>query len=272
MIEITSEHKRFFDENGYIIIKEAFSPKEIEFLKASIKDLNTDSLLQKADGKNITGMAVEDGKAARLQFDVHRTDTPLALACRHPRLAGYTQELMGKPLYIYHSKLAFKSAFVGSVQYWHQDYSYWADAGNITDVMASALIMLDEHTEDNACMHVLAKSHQDGLVPHEQNLRGSTGDAQLCINSNDMAAYCQKYSRVKLAGKPGTFAAWHSNTMHGSGHNISENSRNALIVAFNSVGNCDPHFKVDANDPYTSAANAPVELVADNCLPRSQSD
>lgn len=271
MKTISPEDKQFFTENGYIIIESAFSSEEIALLKASIKDLNTQSLLLKSGGENITGMAVEDGKSARLQFDVHRSDTPLALACRHPRLAGYVQALMGKSIYIYHSKLAFKAAFVGSVQYWHQDYSYWADSGNPTPQMASALIMLDEHTEDNACMHVLAGSHLDGLVSHEQNLRGSTGDAQLCINPDDMAAYCKTYPRVKLKGKPGTFAAWHANTMHGSGHNISENSRNALIVAYNTVGNRDPEIKHDQDDPYGSDVNESLEFVPDDCLLQSQS-
>lgn len=263
---VTAERKVFFQENGYVIIPEAFSAREIEFLKSSVADLKTGELVQKAGGKNVLGMAVEDGNAPRLHFDVHRTETPLALVCRHPRLAGAVQELMEKAVYIYHSKLAFKAAFVGSVQYWHQDYSYWVDSGNPTPEMASALIMLDEHTEGNACMQVLAGSQRGGLVPHEHNVRGSTGDDQLCVPAEAMANYCHSYQRAKLVGQPGTVAVWHANTMHASGHNISENSRNALIVAFNTVGNRDANLKHDKDDPYGSDINEPLELVADTCL------
>jgi hypothetical protein len=73
-------------------------------------------------------MVVEDAYTPRLQFDIHRSGTRFDLLARHPRMAGIVQELMAVPMYIYHSKLAFKAAFTGSVQFWHQDYGYWITA------------------------------------------------------------------------------------------------------------------------------------------------
>jgi ectoine hydroxylase-related dioxygenase (phytanoyl-CoA dioxygenase family) len=259
----TPEQRFFFQENGYIVVPEMFSLKEIGVVMSDLEYLNTQDLVVDAGGKNEGSMAVEDSETPRLQFDIHKTDSRFTLMCRHPRVAGMVQELMGLPLYIYHSKLAFKAPFVGSVQYWHQDFGYWK-VSHREPTMGSCLVMLDEHTEDNACMQVLAGSHQGGVVEHRYEPRESTGDNQLAIPPASMIDHCHRYSRVKLIGKPGTVAAWHSNTMHASSHNISENPRRALIVAFNAVGNSDEDRVKDS--PFTAHSTEPLELSTDDCL------
>ncbi|MCX6381334.1 MAG: phytanoyl-CoA dioxygenase family protein [Armatimonadetes bacterium] len=266
----TPEQRKYFRENGYLILPDLFSLEEIALTLADSERLHTQELVAEAGGRNRGGMVVEDGATARLQFDIHRTGSLFALMCRHPRVAGVMQELMGVPLYLYHSKLAFKAPFTGSVQYWHQDFGYWQSLHERSD-MASCLVTLDEHTEDNACMQVLAGSHREGVVVHETAPNPATGDNQLRIPSSLMPEFCRKYARIKLIGKPGTFVAWHSNTMHASGHNISERSRRALIVAFNAVGNSDPTRVGES--PFTAHSEHAVELVSEDSLlasPHSQ--
>lgn len=259
----TIAQRRFFQENGYILLPAMFSPQEIAAVLADEQRLQTEQLVVDAAGRNKGGMVVEDSSTPRLQFGIHRGDSLFALLCRHPRLAGITQELLGLPLYIYHSKLAFKAPFTGSVQYWHQDFGYWSRSHTKPD-LASCLVMLDEHSEDNACMQILAGSQREGLVPHEYAPRESTGDNQLRIPAAAMPDYCRRYQRVKLVGQPGSIAVWHANTMHASSHNISEHPRRALIVAFNAVGNSDPQVVKDG--PYTAHGTEAVVLSADNCL------
>jgi ectoine hydroxylase-related dioxygenase (phytanoyl-CoA dioxygenase family) len=261
------QQRKFFQEQGYLLIPNLFRRAEIDAVLAEEQRLQTEQLVSAAGGRNKGGMVVEDGATPRLQFGIHKTDSLFAELCRHPRLAGLTQAVMGLPLYIYHSKLAFKAPFTGSVQYWHQDYSYWQKF-HAQPTMASCLVMLDEHTEDNACMQILAGSHRAGLVAHEYAPRESTGDNQLRIPAADMYEYCRRYPRVKLIGPPGTVAIWHSNTMHASSHNISENPRRALIVAFNAVGNSDPAIVKDS--PFTAHSTEAVVLSADDSLLRRQ--
>jgi ectoine hydroxylase-related dioxygenase (phytanoyl-CoA dioxygenase family) len=259
----TPEQRQFFADNGYILIPELFSRQEIDAVMSEIDLLETERMVAEAGGRNKRGMVVEDGRTARLQFDVHRTETRFALLCRHPRLAGMMQELMGLPLYIHHSKLAFKAPFTGSVQYWHQDYGYWI-ATNPRPEMGSCMVMLDEHMEDNACIQALAGSHRDGVVEHETEMRGSTGDGQRRIPAEALFDYCRRYPRRTMTGKPGSIFAWHCNTMHASSHNVSEHHRRGLIVAFNAVGNVFPDHTDE--DPFTALSARPVELSADNCL------
>lgn len=259
----TPEQRQAFQEQGFLVIPDLFRPEEIRAALSDTAGLQTESLVQDAGGRNKGGMVVEDRETPRLQFGVHETRTRMALLCRHPRVAGIMQELMGGPLYIYHSKLAFKAPFTGSVQYWHQDYGYWQSQHERPD-MASCLVMLDEHTEDNACMQVLVGSHKGGVVAHESAPHPATGDNQLRIPAAEMFAHCRCYPRVKLLGRPGTFAAWHSNTIHASSHNISENPRRALIVAFNALDNADR--KQVGDSPFTAYSERTVELTEDDCL------
>lgn len=259
----TLEQRENFRKEGYLVLPGLFSEREIAAVRADAARLETRERVEASGGRNKGALVVEDGQTARLQFDIHRTDSLFAALCRHPRVAGILQELMGLPLYLYHSKLAFKAPFTGSVQYWHQDFGYWQSLHDRPD-MASCLVMLDPHTEDNACMQVLAGSHREGVLPHETAPNLSTGDNQLRIPAADMPALCRKYERVKLTGGVGTFAAWHSNTLHASGHNVSENGRRALIVAFNAVGNSDPARVGDS--PFTRHSDRAVELTDDDCL------
>jgi ectoine hydroxylase len=258
-----AEQRQFFEANGYLLLPDRFCREEIAAVMADFDRLETERFTAEASGRNKAGMIVEDGATPRLQFDVHRTETRFALLCRHPRVAGLMQELLGLPLYLYHSKLAFKAAFTGSVQYWHQDYGYWQD-GHPRPDMGSVMIMLDEHTEDNACLQVLAGSHRGGVVEHETEMRQSTGDGQRRIPAAAMRECARRYPRVKVTGSPGTVLAWHSNLMHGSSHNLSENPRRALIVAFNAVGN---HYRPTETDGPFAAREEPVMALSDEeCL------
>jgi ectoine hydroxylase len=264
----TAAQRESFARDGYLVIPGLFSPEEMAALKADMVRLNTGGMVAAANGRDKGAMMVEDANTPRLQFDIHTMGTRFDALSRHPRLAGLMQELMGTGLSILHSKLAFKAAFTGSVQYWHQDYGYWVGDGYARPDMASCLVMLDEHTEDNACLQVLSGSHRDGVVPHEKVTAETTGNVQLRISATDMAAYCRRYARVKFVGMPGTFAAWHSNTMHGSAHNISDKSRNAAIFAFNAVGNPAARKGALAADPTGSQDLRPVVLSADDSLRR----
>jgi ectoine hydroxylase-related dioxygenase (phytanoyl-CoA dioxygenase family) len=259
----TADQRRFFKANGYLLLPGLFRREEIAAVMADYDRLETERRVAEAGGRNKGGMVVEDGATPRLQFDVHRTETRFALLCRHPRVAGLMQELLGLPLYLYHSKLAFKAPFTGSVQYWHQDFGYWQDYHPRPD-MGSVMIMLDEHTEDNACLQLLAGSHRGGVVEHELEMRVSTGDGQRRIPVSAMPELARRYPRVKVTGAPGTVLAWHSNTIHGSSHNLSENPRRALIVAFNAVGNQSA--QPAAETPFAAREEPAMELCEDNAL------
>ena len=112
----TAQQRRFFEENGYLVLPDLFRREEMDAVMADFEQLETDRRMAETGGRNKAGMIPEDASTPRLQFDVHRTETRFALLCRHPRVAGLMQELLGLPLYLYHSKLAFKAPFTGSVQ------------------------------------------------------------------------------------------------------------------------------------------------------------
>jgi ectoine hydroxylase len=262
----TQGQRQSFNENGYIVIPGLFSVAEIDRLNSDMIELETESLVADAQGRNKGGMVVEDSDTPRLQFDIHRSGTGFDLLSRHPRMAGIVQEVLGMPVYVYHSKLAFKAAFMGSVQFWHQDFGYWIGAKHPNPTMASCLLMLDRHTEDNGCMQVLSGSHREGVVPHDPCPRESTGDGQLRIPATAMSGFVQKYERVKFTGEPGDFAVWHCNAMHASAHNISEHSRHAAIMAYNAVGNYDPANPIGADSPWGAECDNPIELCDDGAL------
>jgi ectoine hydroxylase-related dioxygenase (phytanoyl-CoA dioxygenase family) len=66
------------------------------------------------------------------------------------------------------SKLNLKRAREGSQFPWHQDYPYWyVAAGTRAEDVVTAIVFLDDATEDNGAVRVLPGSHLNGPAPRD---------------------------------------------------------------------------------------------------------
>jgi hypothetical protein len=54
----TPEQRQFFAENGYVLIPELFSRREIDSVMSEIDQLETERLVAEAGGRNKRGMVV----------------------------------------------------------------------------------------------------------------------------------------------------------------------------------------------------------------------
>ena len=108
-----------------------------------------------------------------------------------------------------------------------QDFGYWYNQGlQHPDKIVNAIIALDPNTADNGCMRLMRRSHTLGRIDH-----GTFGGQAGADPTRVVAAMSLPgYEVVKLPLMPGDVAFMHSNTLHASSPNLSDNWRRNIIV------------------------------------------
>ena len=118
-----------------------------------------------------------------------------------------------------------KEAKTGGAWKWHQDYGYWYQNGCLLPDMGSAFIAVDPNTRANGCLQVLKGSHKMGRVEH-----GRYGD-QTGADPERVEAAEKVMERMYVELDPGDTLFFHSNTLHRSDQNTSDDPRGRLSVA-----------------------------------------
>ncbi|MBT5018383.1 MAG: phytanoyl-CoA dioxygenase family protein, partial [Planctomicrobium sp.] len=137
---------------------------------------------------------------------------------------------------------------------WHQDYGYWYNNGCLTPDMGSCLIAIDQATKENGCLQVLRGSHHIGRINH-----GPIGD-QTGADLERVEEATKRYQTVHVELEPGSAVLFHSNLLHRSDQNYSDNPRWALICCYNTKQN-DP-YKESRHPRYSPLQEMPdAELI-----------
>ena len=151
--------------------------------------------------------------------------------------------------YVSHNKLVLKFAGAPGIGK-HQDSQYWEPLGFLKpDNAASAYIAIDPATNDNGCLKLLAKSHREEPLTHDEGQSGFGGWA----NKKQLQDIHGDKQVVTCEMDPGDVVIFHSNTVHYSEPNDSNNNRIGFIACYNdslnpSVRRPPAHLNYDPND------------------------
>jgi ectoine hydroxylase len=248
---------RDYTTDGFVLIKQMFDSEEIDLLRHSAKeDRQLDEhAFDKADG---------EGGRVRLSLWNHPGEGIYGAFARCERMVNTAAKLLDDEPYHYHSKMVMKEAKVGGAWTWHQDYGYWYQNGVLTPNLVSAFIAIDPATRENGCLQVIRKSHLCGRVEHQV-----TGD-QAGADMERVEAILRRYEHVYVEMNPGDVVFFHSNLLHRSDQNQSENPRWSMICCFNSKSN-DPY--KDSHHPrYTPLITVPDSKIKEVGIKRFGDD
>jgi ectoine hydroxylase len=163
------------------------------------------------------------------------------------------ERLLGGEVYHYHSKMIMKDPHTGGAWTWHQDYGYWYQNGILMPLLASVSIAVDAATRENGCLQVIAGSHHCGRVDHVL-----TGD-QAGADRERVDEILKRMPSVYCEMMPGDAIFFHSNLLHRSDQNKSDNPRWSMICCYNAARN-DP-YKESHHPRYT-----PLKVVPDSAI------
>ncbi|MDQ2862750.1 MAG: phytanoyl-CoA dioxygenase family protein, partial [Bacteroidota bacterium] len=246
---ITPELISGYHEDGYIIVRNFLMDEETEKLYT----IATGDDTMKKHAFDLNDQA---GKKTKLSLWYKPGNDAYGLLTRSERITGAVSKLMDGDSAVchFHSKLMQKEPKVGGAWEWHQDYGYWyKNEFLLPDQMMSVMVAITAANKENGCLQVIKGSHKMGRIEH-----GFAGE-QVGASQHyvDLALKTMEHIYVEL--KPGDALFFHSNLLHRSEANLSDNSRWSLISVYNRAGN------VPYNEP-SGSSTAPIEVVPDEAM------
>jgi ectoine hydroxylase-related dioxygenase (phytanoyl-CoA dioxygenase family) len=245
-LRLTDDQIAQFHDDGYLFVPQFLDAEETGLLQAACR---ADDVLQQH------AMGVKDAAGRRTQLSLwnHPGQDIYGMIARSRRMVDSVERLLGDEVYHYHSKLSAKQPRVGGAWEWHQDYGYWYQNGCLFPDMLSVFIAIDRCTKENGCMQVLRGSHKLGRIDH-----GFAGE-QTGADLERVEQAKQRMELVYCEMAPGTALFFHSNLLHTSDANLSDQPRWGLICCYNTRHN-DP-YKEHHHPGYT-----PLEKVPDSAI------
>ena len=243
----TLDQRAAYNRDGFVMIRSLFDVEEIGILREAIErdPQLRESLYDRKDS---------EGKATRMATWNHPGDSAYGLAARCNRVVDTMEDMLGGEVYHYHSKLTAKEPRVGGAWEWHQDYGYWYHNGCVYPYMASVMVALDHSTRDNGCLQVLRGSHLAGRVDH-----GVLPGEQVGADPRRVEQMLKQLELVYAEMAPGDGLFFHSNLMHRSDQNRSENRRWTVLFCYNAARN-DPYLE-HHHPQYTPLIKVPDDAV-----------
>ena len=208
----------FYNANGFLIVENVISEKECDrflnlFYKFAMKNGNS----------NLAEMP-----------QIHREIPETLELMRNENVVNIVENIIGGKCVGLQTVCSFKKAKTPSGNMaWnpHQDGTYI----NIDqDKYLGGDIALDNHKSNSGVLYVYPGSHKEELLEYIPNK--SFGES-IENPGNRVKNIPKKYKPVKLHLKKGSMLSFHSNVIHGSTKNTTENEwRPLLLMAFMKKG------------------------------------
>ena len=220
-----------FRRDGVLLVEDAVTPDQLAALRAVFAGWVEESRAQSGDyGETLDKRArfsVEPGHSAdkpalrRVQSPEEVSDVYLDVM-RTARTVGMVADLLGANLRFHHGKVNSKMPGAATKVKFHQDFAFQPMTN---DDMITALLFVDEVTDDNGPLEVVPGTHKGPLHSHWQNghFTGAVTDAVYEDHKDNI---------IKCTGPAGAVCLMHANLLHGSAANLSNRPRTLYIATY----------------------------------------
>jgi len=224
---LSEEDCRFYAENGYLSVAQAFGPDEVQ---AAIRGLVNLAAGKRPDFKQI----VFEAKAKEIfprvsledRLDYVRKlesfveyDPGLKAIGYHPKLLQAVRRLIGEDIVMHCNFALLKPPRLGREKPWHQDNAYFGFP--VGTRIVGVWIALDPATVENGCMQLLPELRKRGA-----NLHFKRRDWQIC----DAEVMGRRSVAAPLA--PGGLLFFDGMLPHGTPENRTDTRRRAIQFHF----------------------------------------
>jgi len=248
-VSLNNTQLETYKNDGYLVVKGLFSQEEIDKLYNSAIE---NAIMQ----KNAMDLNDQTGKKTKLTLWFTPGDDVFGYLIRSERIVNQVWQLLGSESAVchFHTKLLQKESRVGGAWEWHQDYGYWyKNQFMFPDELMSVMVALTAANKENGCLQVIKGSHKMGRLNH--GFAGEQVGADMEMVNHALKTMDLVYCELE----PGDALFFHSNLIHRSEANTSDQSRWSLISCYNS----------QSNFAYSETSNSwkvPVSIVPDRAL------
>lgn len=231
MPALTQQQKDFFHENGYLVVENAVTPEQLQGLETDFAHWVHESKSHtEAYGEAIDGRPRFDLEAGHSPDKpaLRRVNAPVEVskayydAMMDSTMTSCVEQLIGPNIKFHHSKINSKLPGAKTQVKWHQDFPFTPHSN---DDVITALLMVDEVTEQNGPLEVLPGSHKGDLhsLWHNGVFTGAV--------DQEVASQCQAQA-VMCTGTAGSVCLMHTRLLHGSAPNLSDKPRTLFIAVY----------------------------------------
>lgn len=231
MAVLSADQKELFWRDGYLVVENAVEPDVLAALKQDFSSWVEESRNHtKAYGETLDGRPRFDLEPAHSaeKPGLRRVNAPIEVskayydAMASSRMTDCVAELIGPNVKLHHTKINSKLPGGETQVKWHQDFPFTPHSN---DDVITALLMVDEVTEENGPLEVVAGSHTGEIhgLWHDGVFTGSVAD--------DVAASSQAAAHV-CTGPAGSVCLMHTRLLHGSAPNRSQRPRTLFISVY----------------------------------------
>ena len=229
---LTTQERERFEIDGYLMAKNAVSREQLTKLQSEIKVWVDES----RQHTKPYGEPTIDG---RPRFDMGTDHTALKPALRRinnpsdisesyfqvmsdSKMVDMVADLIGVNVKFHHCKINLKCPGANTTVHYHQDFAFTPHSN---DDVVTALLLLDDVTEDNGCLMVVPGSHKGKMY--------SLYDGKQFIGRVDDATETfLKSKQIPVVGSAGDVCLMHTRLAHGSAPNKSAHSRGLYICVY----------------------------------------
>ncbi|XP_067420704.1 phytanoyl-CoA dioxygenase, peroxisomal-like [Emydura macquarii macquarii] len=223
---LTPEQRHFYDENGYLLIKNLVSGEDIErfrneFAKICKKEVQVPGLIIMRDVAIAKSEFVPDQRTV-FRIQDFQDDEELFRYCSIPEILKYVECFTGPDIMAMQTLLINKPPDSGkktSRHPMHQDLHFLPFRP--ADLMVCSWTAMERIDRSNGCLAVLPGTHKGSLKRHDYP------DWESGVNKmfHGVLDYNRKLSRLHLVMEKGDTVFFHPLLIHGSGMNRTQGFR-----------------------------------------------
>ena len=231
MAALPQQEQDFFWQNGYLVVPDVVSEGALEELRQTFQNWVEESRGYSENwGETLNGKPrydLEPGHCADAPR-LRRVNAPVEVskayfnAMADSTMTDCIAALIGPDVKLHHTKINSKQPGGETNVKWHQDFPFTPHSN---DSVVTALLMVDEVTEKNGPLEVLAGSHTGPIhgLWHSGKFLGAIDDA-IAVQCASKALTC--------TGPAGAVCLMHTRLLHGSKPNQSISPRTLFISVY----------------------------------------
>lgn len=231
----------FYNENGYYIYENAFSPEEIAQLREETVRICAGEVGDVRGAEQGRREGESDDELLRRFLCIHfphKISDVMYRALAHPSIVETLTACIGPNVKAMQSMLFIKAAGKPG-QAWHQDEDYIPTRDRS---LAGAWIAMDDATVENGCLWIIPGSHKPGIL-WEQEWHG---DKRFDCSWESVNFPYGDEDAVPVEVKAGTVVFFNGYTLHRSLPNVAKSGyRRALVNHYMSAESHLPWFSAD---------------------------
>jgi phytanoyl-CoA hydroxylase len=228
LIEHPLDTTQFFREHGYVVLKNVFSPSEVETLRAEL-DWLIETWAHSGSGwsgpwrRVYMDEATEKRSKLVAMHDLQLFSHPWLHAVTKPALCNTVAELLGGTAELHHSTLHIKPPETGHLFPMHQD---WAFYKHRDERFVDAILHLDDTNAENGELRFLDGSHKLGALEHVTEANGEGCTPHLPTDQYRLE------ETVPVPARAGDVVCFSIHTIHGSYLNRTNAMRRLIRIGY----------------------------------------